>query len=725
MEAFIYTIIDMSVISIYCILVIVVLRFFLKKVPKTFSYMLWAVVFLRLILPIFPEAPISLVPQALSVTNSATLLEKPETAFQVDAVVPDTAKIEPIEGLTANTAHVANSDKTVSIETRTKAISENTKSAAASVNQTNVSTGAILFNVWAGGFCVIGTFNLISYLLLRRKTRHAIVFRDYRISNQINSPFVIGIFRPKIYLPDGLSPNEQEYVLQHEKTHIQRFDYLIKLSAFLIVSIHWFNPFAWLAFALMNRDMEMSCDEAVIRSRGTTVRKEYSTTLLAMATGRNLLRPAPLAFGEGNIKMRIKNVLSYKKPTMWIIIVSVLIVAGISIGLFMNPMQSVAAKNTDRQPDQTDYIEGEDPIATDMSTFPSDVPPANQGEDQMATDMSTFPSDVPPANLYELDDFTRDKLIRQYTGMDVVDLSDYSDQIIEAGYTITEPGEEKNSVTKATDADQKSSIVCTQFEDAEDAYRAMDAYILDLYDKYSGSKDEWTVENGCKQPCIYGFEKALFAYDINDMYNDNSVHLACLSGNNLIEAVIPIDSEYSGYLEVNSYTEGIVPMKLDRMIVFLHFIEDLGFGSPVKDEMYFGESLTKIPSEVKVPTKDEFLEIMTAELYSLIDSSDNQINMTDTEQKISVRFNNLSDSELNTLSSMNAMRMFLPCCSEYSETDSYQAFYMEDTEGIEVWIQQENRLIQIRAIWLGSPEDTDKQDLRLRFDALIKKLCYA
>lgn len=702
MEAFIYTIIDMSVISIYCILVIVVLRLFLKKVPKTFSYMLWAVVFLRLILPIFPEAPVSLVPQALSITNSASILDKQEDFVQLDAVSPNIAQIEPIEGLTANTALDANSDKTDSNETRTKAISENTKSIVASANQIHLSTGTILFIVWAAGFCMIATFNLISYLLLRRKTRHAIDFRDYRISNQIDSPFVIGIFRPKIYLPDRLSANEQEYVLQHEITHIQRFDYLIKLVAFLIVSIHWFNPFAWLAFALMNRDMEMSCDEAVIRSKGTTIRKEYSTTLLAMATGRNLFRPVPLAFGEGNIKMRIKNILSYKKPTMWIIIVSLLIVAGISIGLFMNPRQALAAKNTDAQPNQTDYVEG---------------------EEQIATDMSTFPSDLPSADAYEMSAEHRDNFIHKYTRMNVADLSDYSDQLIAAGYTITELGLEKNSVTKATDADQKSSIVYTQFEDAEDAYRAMDAYILDLYDKYSGSKDEWPDEKGCKQPNIYGFEKALFAYDINDMYNDNSVHLACLSGKNFIEAIIPIDSEYNGLLEVNSYTKGLAPLKLDRMIAFLDLIEDLGFGSPVKEEMYFGELLSKMPSEVKVPTKDEFLEIMTAERYSLIDSSDNQLNITDTEKKISVRFNNLSDSELNTLSSMNAMRMFLPFSSKYIETDSYQAFFMEDTEGMEVWIQQENRLIQIRAIWLGSPEDTDKQDLQFRFDVLVKKLC--
>jgi hypothetical protein len=156
--------------------------------------------------------------------------------------------------------------------------------------------------------------------------------------------------------------------------------------------------------------------------------------------------------------------------------------------------------------------------------------------------------------------------------------------------------------------------------------------------------------------------------------------------------------------------------------MFIHLLKDIGLGSPVKEEMYFGESLTKIPDEVKVPAKDDFLEIMTAERYSLIDSSDNQINMTDTERRISVRFNNLSDSELNTLSSMNAMSMFLPTIPAYKETDSYQGFYMEDSEGIEIWIQQENRLIQIRAIWLGSPEDTDKQDLRFRFDALIHKI---
>lgn len=122
------------------------------------------------------------------------------------------------------------------------------------------------------------------------------------MADNLNTPFVLGIFRPRIYIPAGLTPDEESYIVRHEHTHIRRFDHIVKPFAFLVLSIHWFNPLAWLAFVLMSTDMELSCNERVIREMGCNIKKAYSASLLSLASGRRILNGSPLAFGEGNVK---------------------------------------------------------------------------------------------------------------------------------------------------------------------------------------------------------------------------------------------------------------------------------------------------------------------------------------------------------------------------------------------------------------------------------------
>lgn len=157
-------------------------------------------------------------------------------------------------------------------------------------------------------------------------------------TDKIVTPFICGFIKPKIYIPIGVLQNELSYILAHERVHIKRLDYLVKPFAFLMLLIHWFNPLMWLSFFLMSKDMEMSCDESVINSIGDEIKANYSHSLLALATGKHhLLSGSPLAFGESNVKARIKNVLSYKKPAFWVVAVALVATAALVVLFTANP----------------------------------------------------------------------------------------------------------------------------------------------------------------------------------------------------------------------------------------------------------------------------------------------------------------------------------------------------------------------------------------------------
>lgn len=152
-------------------------------------------------------------------------------------------------------------------------------------------------------------------LQLTKKLKNAVHDRDnIYLSDQIDTAFVLGAFRPKIYLPSYLGDTQRDYILLHEQTHIRRLDHMVKLAGFFVLLLHWFNPLVWIAFYASGKDMEMSCDEAVVKKLGNGVKKDYSTSLLSLATGRKIVGGTPLAFGEGDTRGRIKNVLNYKKP---------------------------------------------------------------------------------------------------------------------------------------------------------------------------------------------------------------------------------------------------------------------------------------------------------------------------------------------------------------------------------------------------------------------------
>lgn len=202
--------------------------------------------------------------------------------------------------------------------------------------------------IWLTGMLVLGGYSIITLLQLKKRLRGATQEKEnVYISERITTPFVYGIFRPRIYLPANLKMEEKEYILLHEQIHIKRGDHFAKIAAFLALCLHWFNPLVWAAFFLSGKDMEMSCDEAVIRKIGDEVKKEYSTSLLALSSGKRIVNGIPLAFGEGETGSRIKNILRYKKPAVLAVVLGVVLCVILAVVLLTNPEESGETTGTE------------------------------------------------------------------------------------------------------------------------------------------------------------------------------------------------------------------------------------------------------------------------------------------------------------------------------------------------------------------------------------------
>jgi len=304
------TILNMSIAASIVALAVMLVRIPLRRAPKIFSYALWGVVLFRLVVPFsfesmfgFMSASTNVIPQNI-VFGQTPMIETGVQFFDA----PINAAI-----------HNAMPATTV----------------GDSINPIQVFFG-IAGYVWLIGVIALLLYAVIGYIGLKRRVRFSTLVREniYE-TDQIKTPFVLGLIRPKIYIPAGMELLQQDYILKHEQTHIKRFDYLVKPFAFLVCALHWFNPVVWASYFLMAKDMEMSCDEAVLRQSDEDIRGAYSSALLNLSMKRSGLL-TPLAFGESNVKSRVGNVLNFKKPAIWIIIVSLLVVVAFSIGFASN-----------------------------------------------------------------------------------------------------------------------------------------------------------------------------------------------------------------------------------------------------------------------------------------------------------------------------------------------------------------------------------------------------
>lgn len=283
MQVIFSKILDMSLTSSIVIILICIIMLFLRKSPKIFSYVLWIIVLFRLLCPYSIESQVSVIPQ------STYALSEQQDNQNID-IVKDNNNLVYIE---ENKVH----------------------------NSAN-----ILRILWIIGMLSIATYNLVIYFKLKKRLTISLRLKDnIFIADDINSPFVIGLIKPKIYLPCNLNEKEQQYIILHEKQHIKRFDHIVKAMAFLALCIHWFNPLVWVSFVLLGKDIEMSCDEAVIKNLSEDIRIDYCESLLALSTGKQIVSGTPLAFGEGSTKDRVKNIVNWKKPAFWVIVISVII----------------------------------------------------------------------------------------------------------------------------------------------------------------------------------------------------------------------------------------------------------------------------------------------------------------------------------------------------------------------------------------------------------------
>lgn len=310
MQDLILTILNMSVTASVVILFVLAARLLLKRSPTIFSYALWAVVLFRLLCPV-------------SVTTGFSLLGL------VDAPVSETTEYtSTFEYLPRDTLYspppAAHSPAGNTPTGSQNAVSNRDQTPGTPIETSPLTAAAM---VWLVGMGAMRVYSALSFIKVRRQLIGSVHLREnIYLADHVDSPFVMGLIRPKIYLPSALSLQEQGYILLHEQHHIRRGDHVFKALAFLALCIHWFNPLVWLAFVLSGKDMEMSCDEAVVKKLGAGIRRDYSASLLSLATGRRMIAGTPLAFGEGDTKRRIKNMLRWKQATPAVILVSALLV---------------------------------------------------------------------------------------------------------------------------------------------------------------------------------------------------------------------------------------------------------------------------------------------------------------------------------------------------------------------------------------------------------------
>ena len=301
-------ILNMSYTASFVIILVVLIRLFLRKYPKMISYSLWSVVLFRLICP-------------FSYVSRWSLLPTSTISLPINSRYSQTSPFNTGGAITYNTVNTSLPEQlsTVSIDPL----------------QVLLSAGRI---IWLIGIVALIMMSIASLLRLRWRLVGSVRLRDnIYLADHITSPFVLGVIHPKIYLPSTLSVAEQGFIIQHEQAHIRRFDHMVRILAFVVVILHWFNPLVWLAYILSGNDMEMSCDESVIKHMDRALRADYSALLLSLTTGRRIITGAPLAFNEGDVKNRIKNIMNYKRPAFWVISVALFAVILLVIGLSGNP----------------------------------------------------------------------------------------------------------------------------------------------------------------------------------------------------------------------------------------------------------------------------------------------------------------------------------------------------------------------------------------------------
>ena len=288
MTSFFLSILNISFTATFVAVAVILLRFLFKKAPRWISCLLWALVGLRLMVPITIESEFSLVPSIDKFWGNATFELAQGTKYpEINTVLNDS--ITPV---------------------------------AESKMATELMD--VLAFVWLAFAALMLVYGIVSYIGMYLRVRTAVPLKkNIYQSENVRSPFVLGFIKPKVYIPFNLKGRTLKYVLAHENAHIKRKDHIVKPLAFLLLCFHWFNPVLWLSYVLLCRDIEVACDEKVIKDFSINKRKNYAFALLECKVKSSNIAVCPVAFGEVNVKARIKKTLKYKKPAMWIIAITI------------------------------------------------------------------------------------------------------------------------------------------------------------------------------------------------------------------------------------------------------------------------------------------------------------------------------------------------------------------------------------------------------------------
>lgn len=311
MAAVFLKLLNLSISASWLVLAVLALRLVSKRSPKWMNVLLWGIVALRLMLPFSIESALSLIPSA-------------------ETVSPAVVQFDPAPTITSGVSVIDNAVN--------PALSEHFAAApTASVNPLYVWT-EIAGWVWLIGLGAMLLYALVSYLRLRRRVSVSLCVREnIYLCDAISSPFILGVVKPRIYLPSGLDEVQRQNVLSHERAHLARRDHWWKPLGFALLAVYWFNPVLWLAYTLLCRDIELACDERVIRTMDESAVKTYSTVLLACSMPRKAAITCPLAFGEVGVKERVRNALRYKKPAFWVVAASVAVCVVVAVCFLTNP----------------------------------------------------------------------------------------------------------------------------------------------------------------------------------------------------------------------------------------------------------------------------------------------------------------------------------------------------------------------------------------------------
>ena len=335
---------NMSITAGWIVLAVLLLRLCLKRAPRWITCLLWGLVALRLVLPISIESALSLIPSAQtvpsdivstdapSIDSGVTIIDRPINHL-LQTVVPS----QPVTPPTEDTPDEPSTEPSVEPSVP---VMEQLASVAAWV--------------WVGGIALMLLYEAVSVWRLRRQVFDAICIEgNLWRTDRIQSPFILGFFRPRIYLPYGLDEETTAQVLAHERAHLHRRDHWVKPFAFTVLAVYWFNPLLWVAYVLLCRDIEIACDQRVIRDLSATERQQYATALLNCGVERRSIAACPLAFGEVGLKQRIKTALHYRKPLLWVIIASLLVCSVAAVCLLTVPRTTGQSQDDESQSDES------------------------------------------------------------------------------------------------------------------------------------------------------------------------------------------------------------------------------------------------------------------------------------------------------------------------------------------------------------------------------------